>query len=556
MRKYNAPRVKESRGIRILTTIWLVPFIALVIALWLTYQYYAKIGSTIKISFKSNAGLVENQSPIKMRDVTVGIVKKISLSDDGKGVIIKARMNKDIDDYLNKEAKFWIVHPDVGSDGISGLDTIVSGSYIQLKGKKNIESTHNYIGLEQQPIDDEAKGTYLILSAPESYNIREKSHIYYRMMEIGRVERVGISPDGTHVNFTIFIEEEYMNYINSKSKFYTTSAFNIDFSKGAIDMSIAPFSQLLRGGISIYTPISSLDKNNSIDKGTIFPLYKSLAQLKAKQLGIGGEQRVYKLSFLESTTKLKVGTPVEFHGFQVGYITQIEDRYSNGERTIISDVYTLLNIEAFTNQDLNQSQREQIIPKLVEKGLKARLSTPIPVVGSQFIELIFDNRKKSTIVKQGEYEILPTVPKEEGEDIMKQVKAILTKLENLPLKKLLNSANGLVNENRKPITSLLKNLDKTVKSFNTTVKNLNKTVDNLNNFTANEEFYRLPENLNQTLQELEYTLQTLSNDYSGDSQFADQLSITLKAVSEAAKSFDKTNKMLDRKANALVIGDE
>ncbi|NEW60562.1 MCE family protein, partial [Sulfurovum sp. bin170] len=90
MKKYNAPRVRESRGVRILTTIWLVPFIALIIALWLAYQYYAKIGSNIKISFKSNAGLVENQSPIKMRDVTIGIVKKISLSNDGEGVIIKA----------------------------------------------------------------------------------------------------------------------------------------------------------------------------------------------------------------------------------------------------------------------------------------------------------------------------------------------------------------------------------------------------------------------------------------------------------------------------------
>jgi paraquat-inducible protein B len=549
LRRYNAPRVKESRGVRIFTTIWLVPFIALVIALWLAYQYYAKIGSTIRISFKSNAGLVENQSPIKMRDVTVGIVKKISLSDDGKGVIIKARMNKDIGDYLNKEAKFWIVHPDVGSDGISGLDTIVSGSYIQLKGKKDIETTHNYIGLEKQPIDDEAKGTYLILSAPQSYNIREKSHIYYRMMEIGRVERVGISPDGSHVNFTIFIEEEYMNYINSKSKFYTRSAFNIDFSKGSLDMSLAPFSQLLHGGISVYTPRGSLDKNNTIKRGTIFPLYKSLAQMKAKQLGIGGEQRVYKLSFCEPTTKLKIGSPVEFKGFQVGYVTQIEDRYSDKNRTITSSVYTLLNIEAFTSEDLNRSQREQILPRLVKRGLKAKLSTPMPVIGSQFIELIFDNSKKATIVKQDEYEILPTISNKLEYDIMEQVKGVLTKLENLPLEKLLDSANSLVDENRKPINNLIKSLDKTVKSFNTTVKNLNI-------FTANEEFNRLPENLNQTLQELENTLQTLSNDYSGDSQFADQLSITLKAVSEAAKSFDKTNKMLDRKANALVIGDE
>jgi paraquat-inducible protein B len=139
---------------------------------------------------------------------------------------------------------------------------------------------------------------------------------------------------------------------------------------------------------------------------------------------------------------------------------------------------------------------------------------------------------------------------------MGQVKGLLTKLQNLPLENLLNSANSLVDENRKPINSLIKNLDKTVKSFNSTVNNLNKTVDNLNSFTSNREFNQLPENLNSTLQELESALQKFSNDYSGDSQFADQLSITLKAVSEAAKSFDKTNKMLDRKANALVIGDE
>jgi len=549
MKKYNAPRVKESRGVRILTTIWLVPFVAMVISLWLAYQYYAKIGSTIKISFKSNAGLVENQSPIKMRDVTVGIVQKISLSDDGKGVIIKAKMNKEIGDYLNTKAKFWIVHPDVGSDGISGLDTIVSGSYIQLKGKKETETTHYYIGLEQQPIDDEAEGTYLVLSAPKSHNIREGSHIYYRMMEVGRVERVGISPDGSHVNFTIFIEKEYINYINSKSKFYTRSAFNIDFSKGNLDMSLAPFSQLLHGGISIYTPRDSLNRDNPIKRGTIFPLYKSIAQMKAKQLGIGGEERVYKMSFNQPVTKLKVGTPIEFKGFQVGYITQIEDRYNDKNQTITSDVYTLLNIEAFTNRELNSTEQKQIVPKLVQKGLKARLSTPMPVIGSQFIELVFDKRQKGAIIKNGEYEILPTISNEREEDIMGQVKALLTKLQNLPLENLLNSANSLVNESRKPLNHLIKDLDKTVKSFNKSVKNLNK-------FTSDKEFTELPQNLNATLQELEYTLQKLSNDYSGDSQFADQLSITLKAVSEAAKSFDKTNKMLDRKANALVIGDE
>ena len=105
MKKYNAPKVKESKKIQILTTIWLVPVLAMIIALWLAFQYYSKIGPTITISFQSNAGLIANQSQIKLRDVTIGMVTKISLSSDGKGVIVQARMNKEVSDYLNPKAK-------------------------------------------------------------------------------------------------------------------------------------------------------------------------------------------------------------------------------------------------------------------------------------------------------------------------------------------------------------------------------------------------------------------------------------------------------------------
>jgi|GEM_PF-396602 len=559
MRKYNAPRVKESRGVQLLTTIWIVPFIAMIIALWLGYQYYIKIGSAIEITFKSNAGLVENQSPIKMRDVTVGIVKHISLSSDGEGVVIKARMNREVSEYLNNKAKFWIVHPDVGSHGISGLDTIVSGSYIELYGKKESETMHYYVGLEKPHIDDEAKGTYYILSAPKSYNISEGSNIYYRMIKVGRVERVGISPDGSHVNFTIFIEAQYTKFVNYKSKFYTRSAFNLDFSRARLDVSIAPFSQLVHGGISIFTPNNSLDGNSSIKKGTIFPLYKNLAEMKAKQLGIGGEDRVYRLSFKEDTTKLKVGSPVEFKGFQVGYITQIEDKYN--KKGIKSNIYATLHMEAFQTKEMNSTEKERMIINLVREGLRAKLSSSMPVVGSQFIELIFDKSHRDTIrIANNGDEIFPTIEnhKEEG-SIMNQVDRLLAKLQNLPLEPLLNSANSILVQNKKPINSLLKDLDKTILTFNKTIANFNNTVDNLNSFTSNQELHSLPENINNSLRELEFSLQTLqqmSIDYSGDSKFSDQLSVTLKAVTEAAKSFDKTNKMLDRKANALVIGDE
>ena len=583
MRQYNVPKVKESKGIQILTTVWLIPLIAIIIALWLGYQYYAKIGSTIQISFRSNAGLVENQSVIKMRDVTIGMVTHISLSDNGKGVIIKARMNKEVSKYLNEKARFWIVHPDVGSQGISGLDTIVSGSYIELFGKKEEETTHHYIGLEEPLLDDEARGTYYQLSAPKSYNISEGSNIYYRMLNVGRVERVGISPDGGHINFTIFVKEKYVNYINDKSKFYTRSTLSLDISKGNLDVSIAPISQLLHGGIAIHTPLNSLDDNRTTHTNHIFYLYQSYAQMKSKHLGFGGKDKFYKVTFKEPIKSLQIGSPIEFQGFQVGQVIDIHSKYSSTKRKVENEVYLLIHQDAFTKTKLE---------KLVKQGLKAKLATALPVIGSQYIELLFDNSYMATIKKKDGYDILPTIKSHEEsalDNIMVQVQGVLDKLQKLPLEELLLSATNLINENREPINTLLQNADQTVlglersvNDLNTftsheefinlpknvellivdldyTIANLNTTIDNLNNISSDQALHALPENINSAILELENSLRTLqvvAQQYGGDSKFSDQLAITLKAVSEAAMSFDKTNKMLDRNANALIVGDE
>jgi paraquat-inducible protein B len=543
MKKYNAPRVKESRGVQILTTIWLVPFLALIIALWLGYQYYSKIGSLIWIRFESNAGLIENQSPIKIRDVSIGLVKKISLTEDGQGVIIEARMNREVSDYLNEKAKFWIVHPDVGSHGISGLDTIVSGSYIELKGKKEKETTHHYIGLEKPPIDDDAKGKYFVLSAPQSYNISEGSKIYYRMLEVGRVERVGISPDGTHINFTIFVAQDYVPYINKKSKFYTRSAFNVDLSSSDFDVNIAPITQLVHGGISIYTPINSLVDKNKLTGNEIFTLYKNSADMKAKKLGGDNDYLVYILNFHEPMTKLYINAPIKFKGFQVGYITNIEDNYNQKQKRVNSRVYALIQADAFGKESIDS---------LVKEGLKAKLKESIPFVGNHYVELVFDKRHKAKIMKMGGYNIFPTIKNVSKRNIMDNLDDLVAKLQNLPIENLLNSYTKLAKENRKSIKALIDNL-------NRAVKNLNSTIKNLDSFTSQKDFVRLPRSLNQSLKEVDKTLrdlQRLSEDYGADSKFADQLSITLRAVSEASESFDKTNRMLERNANALVVGDD
>jgi paraquat-inducible protein B len=565
MQKYNAPRVKESKKIQILTTIWLVPFLAMIIALWLAFQYYAKIGPVINISFKSNAGLIANQSQIKLRDVTVGMVTKISLSDDGKGVVVQAQMNKEVSKYLNNKAKLWIVHPDVGSHGVSGLDTLLSGSYIELHGVKDESTQRHFIGLENPYLDTDAEGKYYLLSAPQSYNITEGSNIYYRMIKVGRVERVGIAPNGEKINFTIFVKKRYTNYINKKSKFYAQSSFSIDFSQAKIDMHLASFSQLIHGGISIYTPIQTLtkrDKEYKITKGEVFPLYKNLSQLKSKQLIHGEENQIYTFIFATKKHKLEIGSPVELQGFQVGYITDIESQFNEKNKAIESKIYALLYTSSFKRD--SESNASSTIKRLIENGLKGKLASTLPMIGAEYIDLIFDTTVKAKLIKNDNYPIFPTIRKKlSSNNIISNTQNLLIKLEKLPLENLLISATKLVEESRKPVKKIFTNINTIIlrskKPIEKILKDLENTIKNINTLSKNEALQEIPQNINMTLQELERTLQelqTFTQGYDVNSQFSAELSATLHELSLAAESIGRVSRKLEKKPNSLLLGDD
>ncbi len=557
-KKYNTPKIRKSKGVQLLTTIWLVPIIAMTIALWLAYQYYSKIGPTIEITFKENAGLIANQSQLKLRNVNIGMVTKISLSKDGKGVTVQVKVNKEVSKYLNEKAKFWIVHADVGSHGVSGLDTILSGSYIELYGVKEKKRKLKFIGLDKPYIDKDAAGKYYILSAPNSNNIVEGSHVYYRMIEVGRVERVAISPDGEKVNFTIFVKEKYVPYVNDNSQFYTNSSFTLDFSKGKLDMNIASVSQLVHGGISIYTPLQSIEKeHNNTKQRQVFPLYKNLSEMKAKHLRQSFNDKIYAFKFIETTNKLEIGSPVEFNGFQIGYVTDIKSHFSNSSNSIKSEVYALIHTKIFSSS--KEETGTQVIEKLVKKGLKASLDSTIPIIGSDYINLIFDNNQTATILKTKKYDYFPTIQKINTSNLLNDTQKLIQKLEKLPLKKLIISTNKLIRENNAPIHKLLNDFRKSVNSINKLIKNFNKTASNLNKITSKKSFQNIPAQLDQTIQELTITLQKiqiLSDDYNADSKFSSELSLTLRELAITAESMGRISLKLEKKPNALILGDD
>lgn len=119
--------------IRQLSPIWVVPIAAILIGIWMLYSHYQQQGALLTLLTADAEGIVAGKTQIKSRSVDVGQVVSVELSEDLKQVIIKARMKPTITPLLNADSQFWVVKPQIGRGGITGLNTLLSGVYIELQ---------------------------------------------------------------------------------------------------------------------------------------------------------------------------------------------------------------------------------------------------------------------------------------------------------------------------------------------------------------------------------------------------------------------------------------
>lgn len=110
--------------------IWLVPVSALLIAISMLVQVRLAAGPEITIAFRSAAGLEAGKTAVKYKDVTVGVVKDITLSPDDSQVLVRVQLAKSAQNLTRSDTRFWVVRPRIGVSGVSGIDTLLSGAYI------------------------------------------------------------------------------------------------------------------------------------------------------------------------------------------------------------------------------------------------------------------------------------------------------------------------------------------------------------------------------------------------------------------------------------------
>lgn len=304
---------------------WLLPVIALLIALWLIWSNYQDRGATVTINFITADGIVAGRTPIRYQGVEVGTVQNIRLSDDLSHIEVTASIKRDMKDALRSETQFWLVTPKASLAGVSGLDALVGGNYIGMMPGKG-KPQDNFTALDTQPKYRINNGELMIhLSAPDLGSLNNGSLVYYQKIPVGRVYDYSINTNQPGVTIDLLIERRFTDLVKKESRFWNVSGVKADIGLSGANVQLESLSALVNGAIAFDSPRNSA----SAPQNATFTLYPSLAQ---SQRGV-----TVKLD-LPSGEGLKANsTRLMYQGLEVGTLTSLNlknDGMVSGELTV------------------------------------------------------------------------------------------------------------------------------------------------------------------------------------------------------------------------------
>jgi len=278
----NRAEIVPRQGISI---IWFVPFIALIFGLWLTVKVVSEQGTFITIEFDNGSGIVPNKTEVRYKGLVTGLVKKVVPSADLQRVIAEVEISKNFTDYLTENTLFWLVSADISLQGVSGLDTLISGSYITIMPDtdKQGDIQDHFIALTEAPtLDMSTPGLHLTLHTDVLGSISENSPISFKQIPIGHVTGYHYIESSKKIAINIFVKPEYAHLVKQNSLFYNTSGIQVTASlSGGIKVNTDSLASIMAGGISVDT-LSYQEELAPAENGQEFPLH---ADFQSAEMG-------------------------------------------------------------------------------------------------------------------------------------------------------------------------------------------------------------------------------------------------------------------------------
>ena len=178
--------------------VWLVPVVAAAVGGYLLYRSEVAVGPTIEIAFQDGTSITQG-AKVVYRGVQVGSVQSVQLDSNLNHVNVQARLDKSAGGLAREGSQFWIVEPRVSVGQVTGLETLLSGSYIQVAPGSGAE-TVQFVGLANPPVlSPDQRDLLVYLESDDAGSLEVGSPVIYRGINVGTIAGVELPGDGTRV---------------------------------------------------------------------------------------------------------------------------------------------------------------------------------------------------------------------------------------------------------------------------------------------------------------------------------------------------------------------
>lgn len=507
--------------------VWLIPLIALAVALFVAWQSYNERGPLIVVEFTDGAGIAAGETELRYRDITIGTVEKLGFTTGLGRVAAYIRVDKGVAPYIDNGSVFWIVQPEVTAQGITGLSTVLSGVYIEGSWDTEIGPPETrFQGASEAPLIRPGRsGLQIALRTSANGDLTDDAPILYRGIEVGRVGRAQISRGGSFAIVEALIFDEHRDLVNSSTRFWDASGFEVSIGPAGAEIDFSSIASLVGGGITFDTFVSGGDR---VQDGAVFEIFPD-KETARNSLFRSSEVDPLRVSaiFEENVSGLAIGAPVELNGLTIGEVETLAgivdyDQFGDS-RVRLNVTLSIQPARLGLPDEVTAESALAFLENRVANGLRARMASASILTGGLKVELVnIEDAVPARIAVVGsELPLLPTVQGQIS-DTAATVEGVFTRLNSLPIEELMKSAIEFLDA----AEALVSNED-----VAGTPRDLRALMADISGLVNSEDVQNVPASLNATLTRIEGLVAELE-----ERQIAERLVGLLENAETAAQS--------------------
>jgi paraquat-inducible protein B len=545
------PRVvphATTRRSRRVSAIWIIPLVAVAIGAWLAWDTLSKEGPTIKISFESGEGLQAGQSQLKYKDIVFGTVKSLELAPDQTHVVVTVATTHEAGPLLTDQTVFWVVKPRLFAGNISGLETVLSGSYIgMMPGETAGKKQRDFVGHEDPPIlQANVPGRVFLLKSTRIGSISVGSPVSFRDLGVGQVLGWDIADMAEYVTIRAFVRAPYDSYVHDETRFWNASGLSIKLGGAGVEVQMESLRALLLGGIAFETPAAEIHAAVT-PENHVFPLFADRDTANAASY----TRKIPVISYFPGSVKgLAPGSEVTMHGLKVGQVTDVRLTYDRAKDVIVAPVRYEIEPERIVGVGQRVFKNAQeAVAAVLNKGLRASLQSASLITGQQVVALDFVTGAPPAPVtmEEGDF-VLPTTEGGGFAGLASSASDLLGKVNTIPFDQIGASLSGIL----KSVNDMTQG-----PQIKKALTDLSAMIASAQGMVQRLDTKQLPEitaGLEKTLTSANKLVLSLDNGYGDNTKFNRDLERLLVQTNEAVRSLRSLADLLARHPEALIKG--